>query len=367
MNFSDLERRHMQRALQLAERGQGHVEPNPMVGCVIVCQDHIVSEGWHRRYGGPHAEVDALLAASSSVNNGTMFVTLEPCCHDAKTPPCTTAIKKAGIRKVVIAEQDPYSEVCGRGIAELQSAGLEVEIGLLAAEAHLVNAPYHKLLAKQQPWVIAKWAMTMDGNIATHTGSSRWISGEESRTRVHKLRGRVDAVLVGRKTAAQDDPLLTARPPGPRQPLRIVMDSQASLSDQSQLVRTAKQHPVMVVTVPEAEQQRVEHLESMGCEIFCCSSESPVQRMNELLDELGKRRITNVLAEGGGELLGSLFDLVAIDEVHVFIAPKLVGGQNARGAILGDGTSEMIDARGIEALDIQFCDQDIYISGRIRR
>ena len=367
MNFSDLERRHMQRALQLAERGQGHVEPNPMVGCVIVCQDHIVSEGWHRRYGGPHAEVDALLAASSSVNNGTMFVTLEPCCHDAKTPPCTTAIKKAGIRKVVIAEQDPYSEVCGQGIAELQSAGLEVEIGLLAAEAHLVNAPYHKLLAKQQPWVIAKWAMTMDGNIATHTGSSRWISGEESRTRVHKLRGRVDAVLVGRKTAAQDDPLLTARPPGPRQPLRIVMDSQASLSDQSQLVRTAKQHPVMVVTAPEAEQQRVEHLESMGCEIFCCSSESPVQRMNELLDELGKRRITNVLAEGGGELLGSLFDLAAIDEVHVFIAPKLVGGQNARGAILGDGASEMIDARGIEALDIQFCDQDIYISGRIRR
>lgn len=367
MNFSDLERCHMQRALELAERGQGYVEPNPMVGCVIVCQDHVVSEGWHRRYGGHHAEVDALLAASGSVNNGTMFVTLEPCCHDAKTPPCTTAIKKAGIRKVVIAEQDPYAKVRGQGIAELQSAGLEVEIGLLETEAHLVNAPYHKLLAKQQPWVIAKWAMTMDGSIATHTGSSRWISGEESRTRVHKLRGRVDAILVGRKTAAQDDPSLTARPSGPRQALRIVMDSQASLSDQSQLVRTAKQHPLMVVTVPEAQQQRVAHLESMGCEIFCCSSESPVQRMDELLDELGKRHITNVLAEGGGELLGSLFDLGAIDEVHVFIAPKLVGGKNTHSAILGNGTSQMSDARGIEALDVQFCDQDIYVSGRIGR
>ena len=137
MNFSDLERRHMQRALELAERGQGYVEPNPMVGCVIVCQDHVVSEGWHRRYGGPHAEVDALLAASGSVNNGTMFVTLEPCCHDAKTPPCTTAIKKAGIRKVVIAEQDPYAKVRGQGIAELQSAGLEVEIGLLERDDFL--------------------------------------------------------------------------------------------------------------------------------------------------------------------------------------------------------------------------------------
>ena len=367
MSFSDLDRRHMQRALEIALRGQGYVEPNPMVGCVIAIGEHAISEGWHQRYGGPHAEAKAILDASESVEGGTLFVTLEPCCHHGKTPPCTSAIQGAGIRRVVVAQLDPYSEVCGNGVSQLRTAGVQVEIGLMAEEAHSINAPYHKLLSKRQPWVIAKWAMTLDGRIATHTGSSRWVSGDDSRAIVHRIRGRMDAILVGRRTADQDDPLLTARPPGPRRALRIVMDSQASLSAQSQLVKTAKESPVMIVTHPNAEEQKLRRLESFGCEVFCCSSESRVERMNELLTELGRRRITNVLAEGGGHLLGSLFELEAIDEVHVFVAPKLVGGESPVAAIMGSGIAQMTDALTLQSFDVQQVERDLYISGRMNR
>src|SRR5262245_56892479 len=201
----------MLRALDLARRGQGFVEPNPMVGCVIVRDGQVVGEGWHQRFGGEHAEIEALVAAGKQAAGGTRYVTLEPCCHYGKTPPCTEAIIPAGIKRVVAAMRDPYPKVAGGGVRQLEGAGIAVEVGLHEAEARELNAPYLKLLQAGRPWVIAKWAMTLDGKIATRSGYSQWISSDASRAIAHELRGRVDAILIGRRTAQIDDPLLTAR------------------------------------------------------------------------------------------------------------------------------------------------------------
>jgi diaminohydroxyphosphoribosylaminopyrimidine deaminase / 5-amino-6-(5-phosphoribosylamino)uracil reductase len=225
MDLSQLDAWHMRRALELAAHGRGRVEPNPLVGCVIAHGAEIIGEGWHGSYGGPHAEIEALRIAGQRAAGATVYVTLEPCRHFGKIPPCTRALLAAGVRRVVAAMADPFPEVAGQGAAELTAAGVEVELGLLEPAARELNAPYLKLLATGRPWLVAKWAMTLDGKIATRTGDSRWISGEASRQVVHELRGRVDAVVVGSATAAADDPLLTARPPGPRTAVRTMVDS----------------------------------------------------------------------------------------------------------------------------------------------
>ena len=356
---------HMRRALELAAEGEGSVEPNPMVGCVIAQGEEIVGEGWHRRFGGPHAEIEALAQAGRRAAGATLFVTLEPCCHQGKTPPCTQAILAAGVRRVVVAQRDPFPEVAGGGLAELEAAGVAVEVGLLEADARRLNAPYRKLVETGRPWIIAKWAMTLDGKIATHTGSSRWISGPKSREAVHQLRGRVDAIMVGRQTAELDDPQLTARPPGPRGPLRVVVDTRASLRSGSQLVRTAGEVPVLVAAgdqAPEADRRR---LARAGCEVLLCPGETPAVRLEALLDELGRRRLTNVLVEGGGQLLGSLFDLGQIDEVHVFLAAKLVGGANAPSPLAGHGLAQMADAHRLDDVRIEQLGEDVHIRGRL--
>lgn len=365
MQPSDLDAWHMARALELARQGQGHVEPNPMVGCVVAHGAEIVGEGWHRRFGGPHAEVEALAVAGPHARGATLYVTLEPCCHHGKTPPCTQAVIAAGIGRVVIAQLDPFPQVNGRGAAELRSAGLEVYDGVLADEARALNAPYLKRLATSRPWVIAKWAMTLDGRLATRSGHSQWISNDRSRAVAHGLRGRVDAVLVGRGTVEADDPLLTARPAGPRVATRVVLDSQGRLSSTSQLVRTAGDVPVIVATaldVPEREQAR---LTEAGCEVIPCAGAHPAARLRTLLAELGKRQMTNVLVEGGALLLGTLLDERLIDEVHVFIAPKLVGGTTAPGPIAGQGVGRMDEALTLDDARSETIDGDVYVSGRV--
>jgi diaminohydroxyphosphoribosylaminopyrimidine deaminase / 5-amino-6-(5-phosphoribosylamino)uracil reductase len=356
----------MRRALELAGRGQGFVEPNPMVGAVIVRDGHVIGEGYHRGFGHAHAEVDALSNCSGPVKGATLYVTLEPCCHQGKTPPCTKAIVAAGLARVVAAMQDPFPQVAGRGLAELTSAGIQTEVGLLEAEAAALNAPYLKLIRTGIPWIIAKWAMTLDGKLATRDGDSRWISSEASRAIVHKLRGRMDAIVVGRGTAIADDPLLSARPAGPRIPVRVVVDSLAQLPSESQLVRTASEAPVLVAVGPAAPRQRCEQLKSLGVDVFACSAAPPQERLLELLGELGRRRLTNVLVEGGGQLLGSLFDAGQIDEVHAFIAPKLIGGSAAPTALSGEGVPQMRLARHLVEPEIEFPGGDIYIRGRIR-
>jgi diaminohydroxyphosphoribosylaminopyrimidine deaminase / 5-amino-6-(5-phosphoribosylamino)uracil reductase len=357
---------HMQRALELAAMGQGSVEPNPMVGCVVARGAEIIGEGWHGRFGGPHAEVEALRMAGPRAAGATMYVTLEPCCHFGKTPPCTKAVLSAGVRRVVVAMQDPFPQVAGAGVAELQAAGAAVECGLLEAQARRLNAPYFKLLETGRPWIIAKWAMSLDGKIAAAGGESRWISGEKSRAEVHRLRGRMDAIVVGRETALRDDPMLTSRPPGPRTAVRIVLDTRASLGVESKLVQTARDVPVLVAVGKEAPDLNRRRLADAGCEVFECPGETHVDRLHRLLEELGRRRMTNVLVEGGGRVLGSLLDARQIDEVHVFIAPKIIGGSQAAGPFAGHGIGRMAEALCLERPQIEEIEGDVYIRGRIK-
>jgi diaminohydroxyphosphoribosylaminopyrimidine deaminase / 5-amino-6-(5-phosphoribosylamino)uracil reductase len=360
----------MLRALDLARRGLGYVEPNPMVGCVIVADGQVVGEGWHQRFGGPHAEVEALTKAGERARGATMYVSLEPCCHHGKTPPCTEAILAAGLKRVVVAMRDPFPHVAGGGLKRLAGAGIDVELGLNETEAQQLNAPYLKLVTTGRPWIIAKWAMTLDGKIATRSGYSKWISGEAARQVVHQLRSRVDAILIGRKTAQLDDPLLTARLENdspPRVATRIVLDSMAGLPSFSQLVRTAPQHPTLIAAGPDASEKDLRRLAAAGCEVLPFAPPSRYERLIQLLDELGRRRMTNVLVEGGSNLLGSLFDAGQIDEVHVFIAPKLFGGIRARSPIRGAGIEQISDALTLEGRQMQMLGDDIYLSGRIKR
>jgi diaminohydroxyphosphoribosylaminopyrimidine deaminase/5-amino-6-(5-phosphoribosylamino)uracil reductase len=353
----------MQRALELAERGRGAVEPNPLVGAVLVQDDRIVGEGWHERFGQAHAEVNALENAGERARGATLYCTLEPCCHQGKTPPCTDAILRAGVTRVIAAMLDPFPKVAAMGLARLRAAGLHVESGMCEAEARRLNAPYLKLLATGQPYVHAKWAMTLDGKIATACRDSKWISNETSRRWVHDLRGRVDAILVGRGTVEADDPLLTARPPGPRTPLRIVLDRGAKLSLTSRLVRTLDDAPLMVVTASGMDSERASALSDAGCEVLslpCTDYRSMVQ---PLLNELGRRRFTNLLIEGGSTVLGSFRDGAAIDCVHVFVAPWLLGGAQALSPIGGQGSMRVADGLPIDAWSFEAMDGDLLIHG----
>ncbi len=338
-----------------------------MVGCVIARGAELIGEGWHRQFGGDHAEIEALKLSGDRAAGATLYVTLEPCCHHGKTPPCTRAIIDAGIRRVVIAQRDPFPKVAGEGISELKAAGIEVEVGVLESEARALNAPYLKLIGTGRPWIIAKWAMTLDGKIATRTGSSRWISCSDCREIVHKLRGRMDAIMVGRETAVRDDPMLTARPPGPRTALRVVADTHASLGSESRLVRTAAETPLLLAVGSTVTQSGRRRLTDSGCEVFVCDGSTPDERLDALLEELGRRRLTNVLVEGGGRLLGSLFDAGQIDEVHVFIATKLLGGAEAAGPIAGHGIEQVSAAWSLSPSEVRQVGTDVYIHGRVGR
>jgi diaminohydroxyphosphoribosylaminopyrimidine deaminase/5-amino-6-(5-phosphoribosylamino)uracil reductase len=342
------DRQLMARACELAARGEGYVEPNPMVGCVIAQSGRIVGEGWHQRFGGPHAEIIALDQAGPMAAGATLYVTLEPCCHQGKTPPCSRAIIATGIARVVAALRDPFPQVDGGGFAALVAANIRCDVGVGEDDARRLLAPYLKLVTRSRPWIIAKWAMSLDGKIATHTGDSQWISSPTSRNFVHRLRGRVDAIIVGSRTACIDDPLLTARPTDPadvrRVATRIVVDSQARLPNESQLVRTTGETPLLVAVSDQAAADNCCRLTDAGAEVFRCAGTTHAERLVSLLDELGRRRMTNVLVEGGSQLLGQLFDLRAIDEVHAFVAPKLLGGASAPNPVSGTGIAKITEA-----------------------
>ncbi|MDR3233359.1 MAG: bifunctional diaminohydroxyphosphoribosylaminopyrimidine deaminase/5-amino-6-(5-phosphoribosylamino)uracil reductase RibD [Planctomycetaceae bacterium] len=369
---------YMHSALQSAKQGEGFVEPNPMVGCVIVRRQQIIAKGYHTRFGQAHAEVEAIrnaAAASSDLRDATLYVTLEPCSHHGKTPPCVDAILQTGIRRVVTAMRDPNPQVNGKGIDILRNAGIEVIEDVLQDEARRLNAPYLTLLQKKRPYILCKWSMTLDGKLASRTYHSAWISSEASRQVVQHLRSRMDAVMVGSATARHDNPLLTVRLTDAqrqyqRNPLRIVLDSQALICLESQLVQTAREHKTLIVTGYDVRQEytyqeRIEKLRQAGCEVYPLPQENPQDRLLALLAELGKRQITNLLVEGGGQLFGSLFDLGLIDEVHSFIAPKLVGGAKAVPVFGGRGVAEMPLAAILESPVIQNIGDDVYIHGRI--
>lgn len=396
---SNVDQFYMRRALKLAARGQGLVEPNPMVGCVVVREDRsdapigaasnaevddfdavdgfseetaltrVVGEGWHEKFGGPHAEIVALEAAGDAANGATMYVTLEPCSHFGKTPPCVDAVIAAGIRRVVVAGRDPFPQVDGSGIAKLEEAGIEVKVGVCEAKALELNAPYFTRLSKNRPWIIGKWAMTLDGKIATRIGSSYWVTSEESRARVHELRERVDAILIGSRTAMEDDPKLTVRLADGREPkrvpTRIVFDSGGTLSVFSELALTARDVPLLLVFGPQTPPEKKTFWESKGAEVLVIDAPTHEQRLILLMERLAERGMTNVLVEGGGELLGHLFDLEFIDETVVFVAPKIVGGKEAVVAVGGVGRELMKKAATLRGKKIEIVGPDMMISGRV--
>ncbi len=361
----------MRWAIHLAGRGVGLVEPNPPVGAVLVDdQLRLVAEGWHARFGGPHAEVEALARAGGLAHGATLFVTLEPCCHFGKTPPCVDAIVAAGVKQVVVAMQDPFPRVAGEGIARLRAAQIDVEVGMLGPEARRLTAAFCKLVETGRPYVHGKWAMTLDGRTASRTGASKWISNAASRALVHKLRGRMDAIIIGIGTAVADDPLLTARPPGPRIATRVVFDSHARLPVDSQLVRTVGEAPLMVVTSPQAPRDKVDLLRARGVEVFDGGAvpaatgdirPDPVA----VLAELGRRRMANVLVEGGSALLGAFFEGNLLDEAHVFVAPKLLGG-GGKSPLAGAGRPAPPELPDLDNPEIEILDGDVYIHGPIR-
>lgn len=354
----------MRLALEAAARGRGTVEPNPMVGAVVIKEGKLVATGWHARFGGPHAEVEALSAAGEQARGATLYVTLEPCCHHGKTPPCTEAILRAGVSRVVAAHRDPFPRVDGGGLARLRDAGLAVTVGPEAEAAVALNAPFLKRVFTGRPYVLAKWAMTLDGKTAVSSGDSRWISSEASRALVHATRGRMEAIVVGSGTAMADDPQLTARPPGPRTPARIVLDSEARLPSTSVLARTARETPTLVAVTDRAPGDRRARLEAMGVEVIAFEGASRVP-IGPLLDELGRRGMTNILVEGGGFVLGAFLDAGEIDEVDVFIAPIVEGGDHARTAARGAVRSLMSEAARLDHVVHSTIDGDLRVQAQV--
>ena len=362
----------MARALNLASRGRGDVEPNPLVGALVVRNEKIVGKGYHRNFGGPHAEVHALHNAGPKARGATLYVTLEPCCHWGKTPPCTDAILAAGITRVVVAMVDPFAAVHGKGIRLLRRRGLQVDVGLLENAARALNAPFITRVSLARPFVIAKWAQSLDGCVALATGESKWISSETSRAFVQQLRGRMDAIIIGRATAEKDDPLLMARPASGadirRIATRIVLDSECRLSTNSQLIRTIPFAPLMLIhakkLAPAAEKRR-RTLEARGAMTIPVPTNRQGQlHLNPLLKFLAERDYTNVLVEGGPEVMASFLAANLVDEAHIFIAPIIIGGKNARHAVGGPDLQKLADAARLEFTAATRSGVDVHLVAR---
>jgi diaminohydroxyphosphoribosylaminopyrimidine deaminase/5-amino-6-(5-phosphoribosylamino)uracil reductase len=367
VNEQDL--RHMTRAIELAELGRGHTSPNPLVGAVVVRDEEVLGEGYHAAYGSKHAEVEALDACTEDPVGATMYVTLEPCCHHGRTPPCTDAIVAAGIKRVVVASDDPTDKASGRGLGILRDEGIDVQTfdGEVSHAARLLNQPFRKHARTGHPLVVFKSAMSLDGKVATQTGDSKWISNERSRQIAHRWRGQVDAVCIGIGTALADDPLLTARAEGvTRQPTRVVFDSEARLPLDSNLVRTAPEVPLVIVTSRAADRSHFEALRAAGAEIVAAAGGTERERVIDALGKLGGLGITSMLLEGGPRLAGSFLDAHEIDELRLFVAPILVGGRAAKTSFEGEGSGMIADAQQATSLKVEMVDEDVFIKARLR-
>lgn len=366
---TDTDHRLLARAVELAERGRGRVSPNPLVGAVVAIDDLPVGEGFHREAGGPHAEVEAIRDADRDLNGATLYVSLEPCCHHGKTPPCTDAIRDAGIGRVVVASDDPSEHAAGRGLGILRDEGIDVVVadGEIAAAARLLNQPFRKHTRSGRPWVLFKSAMSLDGKVATRVGDSKWISGEASRALAHRWRADCDAVAVGIGTALADDPQLTSRLDGVvRQPRRVVFDSLARLPLDAKLVRDARRIPLTAVVSRAAPRAATDALQTHGAEVIVATGENEPARVRSALDQLGAEGINSILLEGGPHLAGAFLDAGEIDEVRLFLAPLILGGRSARDPLEGEGVEAIADA--VHALTLE-CDRhgdDLLISARMR-
>ena len=332
------DRDYMALALELAEQGAGWTCPNPMVGAVLVKDGRIIGQGYHRRCGELHAEREALAACTEDPAGSTLYVTLEPCCHQGRQPPCVDAVLDAGIRRVVVGTADPNPMVSGRGIALLRARGVEVEAGVLEAECRRFNRIFFHYIRTRRPYVVMKYAMTMDGKIATRTGASRWITGPEARAQVHRDRNRYAAILVGVGTVLADNPLLTCRMEGGRNPLRIVCDTHLRTPLDRQLVRTASQVPTLVATC-STDPARIFPLEDAGCQVWTLPEREGHVDLAALMERLGAQGIDSVILEGGGTLNWAALEQGIVHKVQAYLAPKLLGGRDAKSPVEGLGVA----------------------------
>jgi diaminohydroxyphosphoribosylaminopyrimidine deaminase / 5-amino-6-(5-phosphoribosylamino)uracil reductase len=362
----------MQEALALAAQARGRTSPNPMVGSVVVKDGRVIGRGYHVKAGAPHGEVVALEDAGEQAKGGTLYITLEPCCHyggGKRTPPCTRAIIAAGIRRVVAAMRDPNPLVSGQGVEELRQAGIAVELSVLETEAAALNEVFTKYITTKRPFVLLKVAASLDGKIATVTGESRWITNERSRLLVHQLRDQVDAVMVGINTVLQDDPLLTARLPGGggRDPIRIVVDTHLRIPCEARLLAASATACTVIATSPAAPRAKRLQLEAVGAKVLIVEGDGPGISLGPLMDELGAMQVTSILLEGGGELHCSALRAGIVDKVLYFLAPKLIGGRSAPMAIAGEGFARLEEAVTLERMQVRQLDGDLLIEGYVRR
>jgi len=348
----------------LAAMGRGRTSPNPMVGAVVVQNGRIVGEGYHARAGEPHAEVVALEAASGASRGADLYVTLEPCCHQGRTPPCADRIIGAGIRRVVASMVDPNPLVAGRGAEPLRRAGIMVELGLLSREAVALNEAYIKFIRVRSPFVILKAAISLDGKIATSAGDSRWISGEQSRRRVHQMRDQVDAVVVGIGTVRRDDPLLTTRlPEGGRDPVRVIVDGGGPFPSDAKVFHPTSSSPTWVAVASDAPPERAEALRRLGLDVIEAGGSHGRVSLAQLLKRLGEREITSVMLEGGEGIFTSAIEEGVIDKFVLFVAPLLVGGRNAPCLFGGEGVERVSHAVRLERIRIEQLESDVMIEG----
>lgn len=367
------EEKYMRRAIELAKKGSGHVNPNPLVGAVIVRDGEIIGEGYHECYGQLHAERNAIANAKkrgNSLEGSTIYVTLEPCCHYGKTPPCTEAIIEEKIARVVVGSDDPNPLVSGKGFQMLREKGIEVIPHFLKEECDAMNHVFFHYIRTGTPYVAMKYAMTMDGKIACYTGDSKWVTGEESRAHVQTLRNHYKGIMAGIGTVLADDPMLNCRIEGGRDPIRIIADSYLRIPMDSQLVRTAGQQPLIVACLPDADEEKAAQLQEKGIEVLripgvttadITEEQKEVISLPVLMKELGARKIDGILLEGGGQLNESALQAGIVDRIYCYIAPKIFGGAQAKTPVEGQGLTRAADAWQFNRIGMQEFGQDILL------
>lgn len=367
------EEKYMRRAIELAKKGSGHVNPNPLVGTVIVRDGEIIGEGYHECYGQLHAERNAIANAKkrgNSLEGSTIYVTLEPCCHYGKTPPCTEAIIEEKIARVVVGSDDPNPLVSGKGFQMLREKGIEVIPHFLKEECDAMNHVFFHYIRTGTPYVAMKYAMTMDGKIACYTGDSKWVTGEESRAHVQTLRNHYKGIMAGIGTVLADDPMLNCRIEGGRDPIRIIADSHLRIPIDSQLVRTAGQQPLIVACLPDADEEKAAQLQEKGVEVLripgvttadITEEQKEVISLPVLMKELGARKIDGILLEGGGQLNESALQAGIVDRIYCYIAPKIFGGAQAKTPVEGQGLTRAADAWQFNRIGMQEFGQDILL------
>ena len=368
--FMQKKEEYMRRALELARKGEGHTSPNPMVGCVVVKDGRIISEGYHEKYGEFHAERNALTRCTEDTAGADLYVTLEPCCHQGKTPPCTDIIIEKKIARVFVGSMDSNPLVAGKGVQILRDHGSYVETGILDAECRKLNEVFYHYIATKTPFVVMKYAMTLDGKIACATGDSKWVTGEIARTQVHRMRGRYRGIMVGIGTVLADDPMLNCRVEGGVDPVRIICDSNLRIPTESQIVKTASDIETIVACSQEAleserKQEKIRRLKEAGIQIIGTDGAHGVNLV-ELMKKLGGQNIDSILLEGGGTLNASALEDGIVNKVYAYIAGKLIGGMDARSPVEGMGIDRMADAITLQNVEIEKLGDDFCIVGYVK-